>query len=98
MFPHFPDWNLHFRAGLVLSQGAANGGWARPELEAEVLTMLIWVLAFLVIAVIAAILRFGVTGASVQIAQALFFVVVVLFVVSVVVTVCRALAAASHGG
>ncbi len=60
--------------------------------------MLIWVLAFLVIAVIAAILRLGVTGASAQIAKAFFFIVVVLFVVSAVVTVWRAGAAASQDG
>ena len=51
--------------------------------------MLIWVVAFLIIALIAAIWRFGITGASIQIVKALFFIAVVLFVVSAVVSVAR---------
>jgi uncharacterized membrane protein YtjA (UPF0391 family) len=47
--------------------------------------MLGWALAFLVIAIIAAILGFGgIAGASMGIAKILFFVFVVLFLLSMV--------------
>ena len=56
----------------------------------KVLTMDIWVVAFLIIALIAALVRYGgITGASIQIAKVLFFLAVVLFVVSAVVSVAR---------
>ncbi|MCA8988657.1 MAG: DUF1328 domain-containing protein [Planctomycetaceae bacterium] len=45
--------------------------------------MLSWALTFLVIALIAAVLGFGgVAGTSMSIAQVLFFVFIVLFVIS----------------
>jgi uncharacterized membrane protein YtjA (UPF0391 family) len=50
----------------------------------------IWVVAFLTITLIAALVRYGgITGASIQIGKALFFIAVVLFVVSAVVGVAR---------
>jgi uncharacterized membrane protein YtjA (UPF0391 family) len=52
--------------------------------------MLGWVITFLIIALIAGILGFGgVAGASIEIAKAIFFVAVVLFIVSAVVGVAR---------
>jgi uncharacterized membrane protein YtjA (UPF0391 family) len=52
--------------------------------------MLFWVVAFLIIALIAAILAFGgITGASIELAKVLFFIAVVLFLVSAVVTLAR---------
>ncbi len=52
--------------------------------------MLSWVVTFLVIALIAGILGFGgLAGASIEIAKIIFFVAVILFVVSAVVGVAR---------
>jgi uncharacterized membrane protein YtjA (UPF0391 family) len=52
--------------------------------------MLSWVVTFLIIALIAGVLGFGgVAGASVEIAKAIFFIAVVLFIVSAVVSVVR---------
>ena len=44
--------------------------------------MLNWIVTFLVIALIAALLGFGgIAGASIEIAKVLFFIVLILFVV-----------------
>lgn len=52
--------------------------------------MLGWVVTFLVIALIAAILGFGgVAGASIEIAKIIFFIAIVLFLVSAIVGVVR---------
>ena len=52
--------------------------------------MLSWVVTFLIIALIAGILGFGgIAGASVEIAKAIFFIAVVLFLVSAVVGLVR---------
>ncbi len=52
--------------------------------------MLSWVLTFLVVALIAGVLGFGgIAGASVEIAKAIFFIAIVLFLVSAVVGVVR---------
>jgi uncharacterized membrane protein YtjA (UPF0391 family) len=52
--------------------------------------MLIWVVTFLVIALIAGILGFGgIAGASVEVAKAIFFIAIILFLLSVVVGVVR---------
>jgi uncharacterized membrane protein YtjA (UPF0391 family) len=48
--------------------------------------MLSWVITFLVIALIAGVLGFGgVAGASIEMAKIVFFIAVVLFLVSAVV-------------
>jgi uncharacterized membrane protein YtjA (UPF0391 family) len=58
--------------------------------KAEVLVMLSWVVTFLVVALIAGILGFGgIAGASVEIAKIIFFIAVVLFLVSAVVGLAR---------
>ena len=45
-----------------------------------------WVVTFLIVALIAGILGFGgVAGASIEIAKAIFFIAVVLFLISAVV-------------
>ena len=69
----------------------ANGGVdVERKVESEVLAMLSWVVTFLVIALIAGILGFGgIAGASVEIAKIIFFVAVVLFLVSAVVGLAR---------
>jgi len=52
--------------------------------------MLGWVLTFLVIALIAGLLGFGgIAGASIEIAKIIFFIALVLFLVSAVVHVSR---------
>ncbi len=52
--------------------------------------MLSWVVTFLVIALIAGILGFaGIAGASVDIAKIVFFIAIVLFLVSAVVGLAR---------
>lgn len=52
--------------------------------------MLGWVVTFLIIALIAGVLGFGgVAGASIEIAKAIFFIAVVLFIVSAVVGITR---------
>jgi uncharacterized membrane protein YtjA (UPF0391 family) len=58
--------------------------------KTEVLNMLGWVVTFLIVALIAGILGFGgVAGASIEIAKIIFFIAVVLFLVSAVVGVSR---------
>jgi uncharacterized membrane protein YtjA (UPF0391 family) len=52
--------------------------------------MLSWVVTFLVVALIAGILGFGgVAGVSVEIAKTIFFIAVILFLVSAVVGLVR---------
>ena len=52
--------------------------------------MLSWVLTFLVVALIAGVLGFGgIAGASVEIAKAIFFLAIILFLVSAVVGLVR---------
>jgi uncharacterized membrane protein YtjA (UPF0391 family) len=52
--------------------------------------MLGWVVTFLIIALIAGILGFGgVAGASIEIAKIIFFIAVVLFLVSAIVGLAR---------
>jgi len=58
--------------------------------KAEGLTMLSWVVTFLVVALIAGILGFGgIAGASLEIAKIIFFIAVVLFLISAVVGLAR---------
>jgi uncharacterized membrane protein YtjA (UPF0391 family) len=52
--------------------------------------MLSWVVTFLIIALITGVLGFGgVAGASIEIAKGIFFIAVVLFIVSAVVGLAR---------
>jgi len=52
--------------------------------------MLGWALAFLVIALIAAVLGFGgIAGFAVEIAKIIFFVAIILFVISAVFALIR---------
>ncbi len=52
--------------------------------------MLGWVVTFLIVALIAGILGFGgLAGASIEIAKVIFFIAVVLFLVSAVIGVSR---------
>ena len=52
--------------------------------------MLSWVVTFLIIALAAGVLGFGgIAGASVEIAKAIFFIAIVLFIVSAVLGLVR---------
>jgi uncharacterized membrane protein YtjA (UPF0391 family) len=67
----------------------ASGALLRP-VKKEESAMLSWVVTFLVIALIAGVLGFGgIAGASVEIAKAIFFIAVILFLVSAVVGLVR---------
>ena len=49
-----------------------------------------WVVTFLIVALIAGILGFGgIAGASIEIAKAIFFIAVILFLISAVVGLIR---------
>jgi uncharacterized membrane protein YtjA (UPF0391 family) len=63
---------------------------SKQKVEIEVGVMLSWVVTFLIIALIAGILGFGgIAGAYVEIAKIIFFIAVVLFLVSAVVGLAR---------
>ena len=52
--------------------------------------MLGWAVTFLVIAIVAGILGFGgIAGASIEIAKIIFFVAIILFLISAVVGLAR---------
>jgi uncharacterized membrane protein YtjA (UPF0391 family) len=60
------------------------------EMDNRGRVMLSWVVTFLVVALIAGILGFGgIAGASIEIAKAIFFIAVILFVISAVVGLAR---------
>jgi uncharacterized membrane protein YtjA (UPF0391 family) len=62
----------------------------KQKVEKEELIMLGWVVTFLIVALIAGILGFGgVAGASIEIAKIIFFVAIILFLVSAVVGLAR---------
>ena len=57
-----------------------------PAAEEGVRAMLNWVVTFLIIALVAAVLGFGgIAGAAVEIAKVIFFIAILLFHVAVVV-------------
>jgi uncharacterized membrane protein YtjA (UPF0391 family) len=63
---------------------------SKRKWKTEELTMLSWVVTFLIVALIAGILGFGgVAGASIEIAKIIFFVAIILFLVSAVVGLAR---------
>jgi uncharacterized membrane protein YtjA (UPF0391 family) len=66
--------------------------WRReaPAHNKEDRAMLSWVVTFLVVALIAGVLGFGgVAGVSIEIAKTIFFIAVVLFLISAVVGLAR---------
>jgi len=85
--------NIRSEAGLVLQSMRRFFGRADTRTRTwkkEVLTMLSWVVTFLIIALIAGILGFGgIAGVSIEIAKTIFFIAVVLFLVSAVVGLAR---------
>jgi uncharacterized membrane protein YtjA (UPF0391 family) len=88
-FPGFEHGNHRFRAGLFLQPTALRAP-SETRSKHEVLDMLSWVVTFLIIALIAGILGFGgLAGASIEIAKIIFFIAVVLFLLSAVVGLAR---------
>jgi uncharacterized membrane protein YtjA (UPF0391 family) len=84
--------NFWFQPGLFLQprRGCYRRADIETESQTEVLTMLSWVVTFLIIALIAGILGFGgIAGVSIEIAKTIFFIAVVLFLVSAVVGLAR---------
>jgi uncharacterized membrane protein YtjA (UPF0391 family) len=83
----------HLFRGWIISTADARGSLAlmsKPNGQIEDRTMLSWVVTFLVVALIAGILGFGgIAGASIEIAKIIFFIAVVLFLVSAVVGLTR---------
>jgi uncharacterized membrane protein YtjA (UPF0391 family) len=80
--------NFHFQAGLI--QQPRRDAVSCAAIETEVGTMLSWVVTLLIVALIAGVLGFGgIAGASIEIAKIIFFVAVVLFLVSAVVGLAR---------
>jgi uncharacterized membrane protein YtjA (UPF0391 family) len=89
MICRFRRWNHHSPTGIVATS-TAQRHLRRLKSQTEVRIMLSWVVTFLVIALIAGILGFGgLAGASIEIAKIIFFIAVVLFLVSAVVGVAR---------
>jgi uncharacterized membrane protein YtjA (UPF0391 family) len=63
---------------------------SKQNVETEGRVMLSWVVTFLVIALIAGVLGFGgIAGVSIEIAKTIFFIAVVLFLISAVVGLAR---------
>jgi uncharacterized membrane protein YtjA (UPF0391 family) len=78
-FRGFAAWNLRSMPELFPHETDNRG-----------LVMLSWVVTFLVVALIAGILGFGgIAGVSIEIAKAIFFIAVILFLVSAVVGLAR---------
>jgi uncharacterized membrane protein YtjA (UPF0391 family) len=84
--------NLRSEAGLVLQSMRRfyRADTRTRTWKKEVHVMLSWVVTFLIIALIAGILGFGgIAGASIEIAKVIFFIAVVLFLISAVVGLAR---------
>jgi uncharacterized membrane protein YtjA (UPF0391 family) len=88
-FRGFVARNLRFRDGLF-PQVTARRPIAPVETESRGFAMLGWVVTFLIIALIAGVLGFGgIAGVSIEIAKAIFFIAIILFLVSAVVGLVR---------
>ena len=75
---------IFFSGGYLAERGQA------PQRKCKESTMLGWALTFLVVALIAAVLGFGgIAGLSIEIAKIIFFVAIVLFLISAVIGVLR---------
>jgi uncharacterized membrane protein YtjA (UPF0391 family) len=74
----------------VLAARRFNAGAALAALTSRSIRMLGWALTFLIVALIAAVLGFGgIAGFAVEIAKIIFFVAIVLFVISAIVGLVR---------
>jgi uncharacterized membrane protein YtjA (UPF0391 family) len=76
--------------GRINAAGRRHYVEIETEIETRVLIMLSWVVTFLIVALVAGVLGFGgVAGVSIEIAKTIFFIAVVLFLVSAVVGLAR---------
>jgi uncharacterized membrane protein YtjA (UPF0391 family) len=84
-FDGFFARNLRSDAAFIIRQAAQSAATHARER-----TMLGWVVTFLVVALIAGLLGFGgIAGASIEIAKIIFFIAIVLFLVSAVIGLMR---------
>jgi uncharacterized membrane protein YtjA (UPF0391 family) len=61
-----------------------------PQLTTEVTVMLGWAVTFLIIALVAALLGFGmIAGVAIEAAKIIFFVAIVLFAISLIAGLVR---------
>jgi uncharacterized membrane protein YtjA (UPF0391 family) len=89
-FPALAGRNQCSELEIVSASEAPQPRRSQTDIKTEVKAMLSWVVTFLVIALIAAILGFGgLAGASIEIAKIIFFVAIVLFLVSAVIGLAR---------
>jgi uncharacterized membrane protein YtjA (UPF0391 family) len=76
-----PDWSC-IRSAVPRRSNEPN--------ETQERVMLSWVVTFLIIALVAGLLGFGgIAGASIEIAKVIFFIAIVLFLVSAVIGLAR---------
>jgi uncharacterized membrane protein YtjA (UPF0391 family) len=79
-----------FSGRIVSAVAARRSQPCRLRQKTEDRIMLSWVVTFLIVALIAGILGFGgVAGVSIEIAKTIFFIAVILFLVSAVVGLAR---------
>jgi uncharacterized membrane protein YtjA (UPF0391 family) len=80
-----------FRSRIILAIRARHFSRAdKQNVKTEDRVMLSWVVTFLVVALIAGVLGFGgIAGVSIEIAKTIFFIAVVLFLISAVVGLAR---------
>jgi uncharacterized membrane protein YtjA (UPF0391 family) len=77
---------LPFPVRIILAIRASR----RCQILKEESVMLSWVVTFLVVALIAGVLGFGgIAGVSIEIAKTIFFIAVVLFLISAVIGLAR---------
>jgi uncharacterized membrane protein YtjA (UPF0391 family) len=80
----------NFRSNSSLFAHQVRRRMPRQKRKTEVWTMFGWVVTFLIVALIAGVLGFGgIAGASIEIAKAIFFIAVILFLISAVVGLVR---------
>jgi uncharacterized membrane protein YtjA (UPF0391 family) len=81
--PPFPDRNVRTSWTLIRQR-------RKTAVQVRIIAMLGWALTFLIVALIAAVLGFGgIAGFAVEIAKIIFFVAIILFVISAIFGLVR---------